>query len=480
MQQTPSAQPKALIIFFLTEMWERYGFYIIQSLLVLFLIQKFSLDDDTSYAILGSFTALAYITPILGGYLADTILGYRHAILAGGIMLCFGYSLMGIANTSLIMSLALGIISMGTGLLKPNVSGLLGHLYVTNDKRRDGGFTLFYVGINSGILLATCCGGYIVALAGWHSAFISAAIGLVLGTLVFYYGAIYFHIKDPITIKHNISKVSAAYAVILLTALLSAYIIQHEVFALVCFFTICLMTIWIVLHKAFQFPAYQRNRILAYFIMVIISIIFWAIYFQLFFSLNLFVLRAVNHDLLGLTVPTSVFMGIEAFGVVGFGLILGWFWTWLKHHSIDPSTAMKFAISMGFMTLGFGTLLLGLKISPADQLINSSWLILAYLIIALAELSLSPIGLSMVTQLVPQPLVGMMMGIWFVSLGIGGKLAGLFADSSAIPKSLHNIVSIDSIYDHAFSLYFWISLLTTVLVLLLVPVINKLINTPES
>ncbi|MDO8953391.1 MAG: peptide MFS transporter [Gammaproteobacteria bacterium] len=477
MQQATLGQPKGLSIFFLTEMWERYGFYIIESLLVLYLIQKFTLSDDTSYAILGSFTALAYITPILGGYLADNVLGHRQGVLAGGALLCIGYSLMAMANSSITMSLALGIITMGTGLLKPNVSSLLGNLYTPTDSRRDSGFTLFYVGINMGILLATCSGGYLVELIGWHNTFATAAVGLVLGTAVFYFGMQYYVFKDFSPMSKSPVRIASAYFSIVLAALLSAYIIQHETFALLCFLAVSIGTIVLVLYKAFQFPEKERNKILAFLILVLISIIFWAAYFQLFFSLDLFVLRVVNHNLLGLYVPNSVFMGIEAFGVIAFGLVLGWFWTWLKNHSLDISTSMKFTMAMGLITLAFGVLLLSLKITPQGQEVASAWLILAYLLIAIAELALSPIGLAMVTELVPQSLVGMMMGIWFVSLGIGGKLAGLFADYSNIPFNMHQLSTIADVYKSAFSLYFSICLAASLLVWMVAPFITRLVKT---
>lgn len=468
-----STQPKSLSIFFLTEMWERYGFYIIQSLLILFLIQKFTLSDDDSYAILGSFTALAYTTPILGGYLADKIFGHRQAVLLGGIMLCLGYGIIAATSSLSLLSLALGVVTMGTGLLKPNISSLLGKLYSENDSRRDGGFTLFYVGINIGMLLATCLAGYLVQYIGWHNTFATASAGLVLGSFIFYWGTQYFQIKDaPITTPFR--KKIAAYTLIIAAALLSAFIIQHETFALACFLTVCAATVVIVLYKAFQHQPVERNRILAYFILVLVAVLFWAFYFQVFFSLNLFVLRVVNHDLLGFTVPTPVFMGIESFGVVAFGLVLGKMWTWLKSKSYGPSTSMKFTLGMGFITLSFGVLLLSIHVTASNVLIASNWLILAYLLIALAELSLSPIGLSMVTELVPDSMVGMMMGIWFVSTGIGGKLAGLFADYSAVPDNLQNVGAIEQIYHHAFMVYFVISLLATMLVLALNPFVKRL------
>jgi POT family proton-dependent oligopeptide transporter len=479
MKQAELTQPKGLSIFFLTEMWERYGFYIIQGLLILFLIQKLNLSDTQSYAILGSFTALAYITPIVGGYLADKTLGHFQAVIAGSIMLCFGYALIAASKSMGLLSMALGIISMGTGLLKPSVSSLLGGFYTENDSRRDSGFTIFYVGINMGILLATCLSGYLVEYFSWRFAFLSASVSLAFAFCIFYWGAKHYHIPRKTPIRSNFKSYFITYITIVVVSLLNAYIIQHEDFALFCFLAVCIATVFIVLYKALQRPRYECNRILAYFILVVVAVFFWAFYFQLFFSLNLFVLRDVSHQILGFTVPTPAFMAIESFGVIIFGIILGKVWTWLKSKPYGPSTAMKFSMGLILISLALGVLLLGLLLTPKNSIVDSYWLVLTYLIIALAELALSPIGLAMVTELIPFRLVGMMMGIWFVSLGIGGKLAGLFADYSAVPNSLHQLSSIKAIYSHAFTIYFFISVGASLLCLALTPIVKRLAETQK-
>jgi POT family proton-dependent oligopeptide transporter len=362
---------------------------------------------------------------------------------------------------------------MGTGLLKPNISSLLGSLYSENDTRRDGGFTLFYVGINFGMLLATCLAGYLVEYLNWHNTFATASAGLVLGSVIFYWGTQHYAIHNKAPQPSN-QKSLFAYAAIVAVTAFNAFIIQHENFALACFLFVCAATVFIVIFKALQFQSEVRNRILAYFILVIVSVMFWAFYFQVFFSLNLFVLRVVDHKLLDFNVPTPVFMGIESFGVIVFGLILGKAWTWLKNKSYGPSTAMKFTLGMMFISLAFGVLFLSLSITEKSGMVPSNWLILAYLIIALAELAISPIGLAMVTEFVPQSLQGLMMGIWFVSTGIGGKLAGLFADDSAIPDNLHQLKGIEQIYHHAFFSYFLITLAASLIVLMLNPLLKRL------
>ena len=477
---TVFSYPKGLRIFFLTEMWERYGFYVLQGLIILYFTQHFKLSDTQSYAIMGSFSALAYIMPIIGGFLADRIIGYRHAVIAGGVFLCVGYSI--VASTTQLTSLyvALAVITVGTGLLKPNVSSLLGTLYTENDPLRHSGFTIFYVGINLGTVLATFSSGYIVRYLGWHNSFASASAGMILAIVIFAFGTRHYDIYDNRPMNTNTIKLCLTYLLMLALVAASAFIIQHEKIALICFIVISAVTALIVLGKAFTSPKYQRNRILAFFILGLLSVIYWALYFQIFFSLNLFTLRVIDHHVLGMNLPTPVFIGIESVGIIIFGPLMGILWHRLRKAKRDPSTPMKFSIGFIMICASFILLKIAMIMTPLGQHVNPYWLIIGYLLIAVSELSLSAIGLAMVTELIPPALVGMMMGIWFVSLGVGGKIAGLFADYAAIPKNVHQLSQIETIYTHAFNIYVLITIAIALISLALTPIIKRLINTPET
>lgn len=472
--------PKGLKVFFLTEMWERYGFYVIQGLIILYLIQHFKLSDTQSYAILGSFSALAYIMPIIGGLLADRILGYRHTVMTGGVFLCIGYSIIAVTTHLTPLYIALGVVTMGTGLLKPNVSSLLGTLYTENDPHRHSGFTIFYVGINLGTVLATFLSGYIVRYLGWHNSFASASAGMVLAITIFLFGTRHYQIYDNRPINTNPIKIGLAYLLMLVLIVVSAFIIQHEKIALKCFIIISAATVLVILGKAFTSPKYYRNRILAFFLLVLLSVIYWALYFQVFFSLNLFTLRVVNHDVLGLNLPTPVFIGIESVGIILFGPFFGMLWHRLRKANRDPSTPMKFSIGFLAICASFVILKIAMILTPLGQHVSPYWLISGYLLIAVSELSLSAIGLAMVTELIPSALVGMMMGIWFVCTGVGGKIAGLFADYAAIPKNVHQLSQIEHIYGHAFNFYLLVTVGIALISLVLTPLIKRLINTPAT
>ncbi len=469
-------QPKALSVFFMTEMWERYGFYVIQALLALYLINVFHLDDTFSYGMLGSVTALAYINSIIGGYIADQLIGHRAAVLLGALCLSGGYALLTLTHSVELGAWSLAVITLGTGLLKPNVSSMVGSLYDDNDPRRHSGFTLFYVGINLGIILATTFAGYIQQYLGWHVAFLSASLVLLLAFVTFYFGTRHFHILEIRPLQVSLWSAAKAGVILALTVLASDYIIKNQQASLYAFLAIAVLSVLIVLYQAFVEQGLARRRVLAYLILVGISTIYWAIYFQLFFSMNLFVDRIVDRTLWGMTVPASVFMSIEAFGIIVFGPLMSMGWSRLAGTRWAFSTPTKFALGMGMNAVAFGLLFISSHLLNAQGMVMPGWLVVVYLLIAVGELLLSPIGLAMVTELVPIRLVGMMMGIFFISLGIGGKLAGLFADISAVPENMVSIAGIDQIYHHAFWVYFLIAAIAAVISFALVSPIKKLID----
>lgn len=469
-------QPKALSIFFLTEMWERYGFYLCQSLLILFLLDRFHFDDATSYAVLGSVTALAYINSIIGGYVADRFIGHRLAVLLGAVFIGAGYALLALGQHEVITFWALGIITMGTGLIKPNISSLVGTLYTKDDPRRQGGFTLFYVGINVGTLLSTSCAGYLQQYCGWTTTFFSGTIALGIAFATFLFGIHHFKLKDVRPFAHTISHWIKALGIIFLAVVFSYFIIEYQKLAVVAFVVISIISVCIVFYEAYREEKSDRRKLMAYLILSGISVIYWSIYFQLFFSMNLFVLRAVDRNILGHMVPPSLFMSVQAMGILVFGPLVSMIWTSLQQRKCSPSIPMKFALSLILNSVAFGLLFISSMLLQSNGMVMPGWVILVYVLIAIGELFLSPVGLSMVTELVPPRLVGLMMGIFFISLGLGGKLAGVIANISAVPQDLINVPMIEAIYRHAFLTYFLISAGAALVSLCLVPVIKHLIG----
>lgn len=478
---TDHKHPKGLKYLFGTELWERFGFYVIQGLLILYLTQGRGLGDDQSNAILSSFTAISYILPIAGGFLADRVLGYRHSVIFGGLLFVIGYAGLALPEGREALSwyfyVSLGFIALGNAFFKPNVSSLLGALYKKGDFRRDSGFTLFYVGINLGGLIANISSGLMKEFFGWHLSFAVASVGLVLGVLTFIVGFKAFKGAGKAPEFSSESKrwfyifgiylatvacIGAVYELVRIPGLADQLMIW-----------VVLAVLVVVLITAFGHQPHQRNKMLACLLLIIISIVFWALLFQIFFSLTLFNSRLVDRHIFSFTIPTPAFTGLENMGIIIFGPLLSSCWFWLEDRGFNPSTPMKFAIGLFFLVLMFVTLWLSVLFLPQTGLVTPLVILVAYLFLALGELTLSPVGLSMVTTLSPPKYIGMMMGVWFVAIGIGGKLAGNIADFAAIPKGASRELTV-SIYQHALLMDACIALAATIVVLLLVPIIKRL------
>jgi POT family proton-dependent oligopeptide transporter len=448
--------PKALPFLFLTEMWERFGFYVVQGMLVLFMASHFGLSDDACYTIMGVFSALAYISPFVGGFLADKVLGSKVAIVWGGIFLSVGYAMLAIPNSP-VFYLALATIIVGNGLLKPNISSMLGTLYEDHDPNRDSGFTIFYMGINLGVLLAGLSSGYIKDHLGWSAGFGLASIGLLIGLLTFAMGMKYLVRQHTSLLVDKPKATFVLKSAIIVCCLGSIFLVSKLL-------QDSLLAKWLLPSAGILLSAFLlvityretqpfRDRLLTLNALILSSIVFWMIYLQMFFSVNLFIERLVDKDSLGFHIPTTAFYALEAVFILLLGPFFAWSWQTLGQARRNPSAFLKFVLAIGCVGLAFLILAFSTYFPNAQHLVNPLWLVFAYLLITIGELFLSPIGLSAVTTLAPKRLVGMMMGIWFVALGFGGQFAGWLAKLSSIPTANTQLVSQLAIYRSAFFQY---------------------------
>jgi POT family proton-dependent oligopeptide transporter len=467
-------QPRGFSVFFLTEMWERYGFYIAQTLLIFYLIHHFHLNDFLSYTILGSFTALAYINPSVGGYVADRYLGPKKAILWGAIIISVGYVILAFTSDLLKVFIALAVISAGTGLLKPNISSFLGRLYKKNDVRRHTGYTIFYVGINLGIILSTSLGDYLQQILGWQITYATAAFVLLIAWATFFLGSRFYLLKDSFEDKR---KYLPALFVVIAMIMLNSLIIIYHTLTVVVFSLVAILSVGVILYEWYRSnDKGEKNRLLAYLILTCISVVFWTLYFQLFFSMNLFVDRVVDRNIFGFTIPPSVFLAIQSFALIIFGPLIGALWSMLARRGKEISIPGKFTGGLIMTTLAFALLFMSSLFKNNQGLVMAMPVILVYFIIAIGELMLSPIGLAMVSELAPQRISGMMMGIFFISLGIGGKLAGVLANYAAITSDVIGVDKMEALYHHAFGADLIICLVITLISFSLMPFIKRLIR----
>ena len=448
-----SRHPKALKYLFLTEMWERFGFYVVQGMLVLYMTEAMGFDDEKSFAISGTFMALAYVAPILGGFLADRLLGFKVAIFYGGLFLSAGYAILacfGIPG----FYVGLSTIIVGTGLFKPNISSLLGTLYNQEDPERDAGFTIFYIGINLGALFAGFSSGFIKQNLGWAAAYSLASVGMLFGLVVFRAGLAFLKGPKPVLPLQRYALLAKplffAYCLILIGLL--TQILQSETLAkwLLPLVGVALL-FFLILLTLKQAPPY-RERLLMLDLLIVSSVIFWMLFLQMFMSTTLFIERSVDRSWLGLQLPTTIFYSLESVFVILLGPFFALSWQALSHNEINPSPLFKFVLGLVFAGLCFVVLGGSTYFANEAHLINPLWIVGGYMILTVGELFLSPIGLSAVTTHAPPHLAGLMMGIWFVATGFGGTFAAGLAKWSAIPKEASPALMLEIYRDTFFSL----------------------------
>ena len=450
--------PKGLFVCFATEMWERFSYYGMRALLILYLTKHWEFTDATSYLIYGAYTSLVYIMLVFGGMLADQILGSKKAVTYGAILLVFGHLGMTVESNEQIFYLSLALIVSGVGFLKPNISTMVGALYEEGDPRRDSGFTIFYMGINIGAFTATLLCGYLGEQVGWAYGFGAAGIGMLFGLIIFLWGQKYLEgLAEPPSNKYlqkmnGISYESWAYISGVFMVLVTWFLVQNSqlVGQLLGGFGAIFIGAWL-LYALFRCAPDERDRLIVVGILILFSLIFWALFEQAGSSLNILTDRGVNRVIFGWEVPASMFQSLNAGFIFTIAPLFAMLWIALAKRNMEPSTPIKFSIGIILVGLGFLALVYGMRSSEGLQT-GVFWIILIYLLHTLGELCLSPVGLSSVTKLSPQRIVGFMMGMWFFASAAGNYVAGLIAratasDSSGVSNDVFDLTQKQSFMD---------------------------------
>lgn len=381
-----SKHPKALPILFLTEMWERFSYYGMRALLVLYAVKFLGFSDRSAGQLYGAYTGLVYLTPILGGWLSDQFLGLRRSILLGGILMGLGHLSLAFEEIEFFF-LGLFLLVLGNGFFKPNMSSLVGSLYENNDSQRDSGYTIFYMGINLGGFFGPIICGTLGEKMDWHYGFGAAGIGMGIGVLVFYFGQKL--LPSHIGIKPQKKKEFTP--------------------------------------RARQLTQVEWNHIKTILVLSFFSIFFWAAFEQAGSSMNLFADRYVDRSVGEWQIPASLFQSVNPVFILLFAPLFAKMWTSLARRNKEPDKPVKFAFGLLLLSAGFFCLVLGARQIAEEGFAGMHFLLLAYLFNTLGELCLSPVGLSMVSELAPTHLTSLMMGIWFLSNAVAHYLGGVFS-----------------------------------------------------
>ncbi len=517
--------PKGLYVCFATELWERFSFYGMKYLLLLYLTKYHLFSDGAGLEVLGSYAGLVYTLPVIGGMLADRYLGMKKSVIFGGILLCFGHLLMAVeghqavqyvagtiltaditlnngtvlsAGTQLtetvkiqdlaalnVFYLALSLIVVGVGFLKPNISTIVGQLYSKDDPRRDSGFTIFYMGINLGSFAATIICVYLGETYGWRYGFGAAGIGMLFGLVTFTKGLKYLRgLAEPPDVEVLNGKVWGLISrehLIYLTSLLSLsvfwLVIQHEpvVFAAQQVLLIA-SGVGLIAYAALKGNREEFQQMLVLMVLIASTIVFWALFEQAAGSMTLFADRVVDRSIAGIEITAGQFGSLNAGFIIMLSLPFAALWVWLDKYKLNPNIPIKFALGIMQAGLGFGVLVIGAQYPNEAGKISLWWLVLAYLIHTTGELCLSPVGLSAVTKLAIHRVVGLSMGVWFLATALSetlamrlGKLAAIDTQGGELNSVSDNLI----IYTQLFEFLMWIGIGTGVAILLISPLLKR-------
>ena len=447
MQRSSSAEwfghPRGLSTLFFTEMWERFSYYGMRALLILFMTDMVAsgglgMTDVTATAIYGLYTFAVYAVALPGGWIADRLMGQRQAVLWGGVVIAAGHFTMAVPATSAFY-LGLILIVLGTGLLKPNVSAIVADLYPEGGARRDAGFSVFYMGINVGALAGPLVCGTLGENVNWHLGFSAAGVGMGLGIVQYVWGWRYLGDAGVLRAKPDerthawrtfLSGVVVVVGLVIVMVGFQSSGLLTLSFLNVAQGTGLIITIVVILYFGYVFllgglSQDERKRVAVIPLLFLAAAVFWSGFEQAGSSMNLFAERLTDRVVFGREAPASWLQSINPLFIVALAPVFGSFWVWLG--SRNPSIPVKFTYGLVQLGLGFFVLAWGSTFTTDGGLVSPMWLIVTYFFHTTGELCLSPVGLSSITKLSPQRFVGQMMGIWFMAAALGNLLAGLVA-----------------------------------------------------
>lgn len=480
-----AGHPKGLFVLFFAEMWERFSYYGMRALLIFYLTQHWLFNDEKSSVIYGAYTALVYIAPVLGGYLADRYLGQRKAVLFGAVLLTFGHFFMAFEGaggqddaTINVFWLALAFIIVGSGFLKANISVIVGQLYPRTDIRRDGAYTIFYMGINVGAAVGTIIAGYLGQTYGWAYGFGAAGVGMLLGLIVFIVFKPLLLGKGESSVPEKLEESVGGlkfewllYIVGFAAVGVTWWLVQNQAIVGSILGVFGGMLVAYVIWQAIKMGGHDRDRIFAAMFLIIGSILFWALFEQAGSSLNLFTDRYVDRA----GVSASIFQSINPIYIIALAPVFAAMWTWLGRKGLEPSTPAKFGLALIQLGAGFLVLVFGANAVGMENMTPVIFVFLIYLLHTTGELCLSPVGLSAMNRLAPAHMASLIMGTWFFASATGNFVAGLIAAATGSEAVSGDGVGKETVLA-VYSQIGWISVGVGVAVIVISPLVKRLMH----
>ena len=467
-----AGHPKGLYMLFFAEMWERFSYYGMRALLIFYLTKHWLFSDGKANLIYGAYASLVYITPVLGGYLADRYLGQRKAVLFGGLLLAIGHSLMAVEGTGgqadpaiNVFWAALAFIIVGSGFLKANISVMVGQLYKLTDVRRDGAYTIFYMGINVGAALGTILVGYLGETIGWGYGFGLAGIGMLLGLIVFVLGKGVLNGAGEAPRPLGKSTETMLYAIGVASVGVIWLLIQYQSVIQNLLIVSGVALLGYVLYETFKLPKEPRERMFAILFLISLNPLFWGLFEQAGGSMSLFTDRYVDRG----ATPASLFQSINPIYIILLAPLFAGLWQWLGRRGKEPSAPAKFGLALAQMGLANLVLVWGAEAFGVAAMTPVLFVFLYYLLATTGELCLSPVGLSAMNRLAPTYLASLIMGAWFYMTAVGNFVAGKIGEATGGHGGEMSKEKLLEIYQ----LFGWISIGAAILVLLLSQIVKK-------
>ncbi|MGQ0661804.1 peptide MFS transporter [Sphingosinicella sp.] len=471
-----AGHPKGLYVLFFAEMWERFSYYGMRALLIFYLTQHWLFSDSRSNLIYGAYTSLVYITPVLGGYLADRWLGQRKAVLFGAILLTFGHFLMAFEGTTggqndpaiNVFWLALAFIIVGSGFLKANISVIVGQLYPRTDVRRDGAYTIFYMGINVGAAIGTILAGWLGQTYGWRYGFGAAGVGMLLGLFVFIIGRPLLLGKGEARQALAKSTEWTLYGVGVAAVAVIWALVQYQGVIQNLLIVSGVGLLLYVLYESFKLEPHARDRMFAILFLIALNPVFWGLFEQAGGSLNLYTDRYVDRA----GVPASLFQSINPIYIVLLGPIFAGLWVWLGRRGLEPSAPAKFGLALAQVGLSFLVFVWGAQAMGVGAMTPVFFVFLIYFLQTTGELCLSPVGLSAMNRLAPSFLASLIMGAWFYMTAVGNFVAGKIGEATGG----HDGAMTQEGTLHVYNTIGWITMAIAAVVLAVSPLIRRLMH----
>ena len=463
---------------FVVEMMERFGFYAFNTIIVMFFVMQFNLPKSTAYSLFGAFSALLYIFIPIGGWVGDSYLGTKRTIILGGIVLLAGYLILASSMSIELVYLGMATIIVGNGLFKSNPGSLLSKIIKRGDiARRDSAYSIYYMSINVGSVVSQMISPFVAHKYGWQYGFAVAAIGLIIGLINFYCGKKYFKgvASKADELKFSIKKTLNVIGLSIVTVIICSFLLNFVTLTNYLMVVLVSFGFLFILYLATKQKKGERGKMISALVLIGIAIIFYSLYNQMFTSLTFFGAQNTVHTIFGISIYPEQYQLLNPATIMIFAPILAWIYKWQGRKNKNVKMTTKFTFGLFISALAFLVLVPSMYFSNGHGIVSSNWIVAAFFLISIGELLVAALGASMVSQLVPEKLMGFAIGMWYLAMAMAGVTGAVIANMTQPSSAPMTAVQSLPVYCHAFMMIGIITLCATVLMFVVKLILDRFI-----